>query len=102
MKTLDRRNIALALALFAMTGGMLALAPAPVQASHPHKKGAIEARGTRTLLKRLERAGHDHQVLDRHFFRELERAGRRSREWRLFGEYLVAGRLDDAQNAAQV
>ena len=94
MKTLDRRNTALALALFALVGGMVTLAPATAEATHPQKKGAVESRSFRDFVRRLDRAGHDHRILDQRFFGDLERAGRRSREWRAFGEYLFAGRLN--------
>ena len=94
MKTFDRRSTALALALFALVGSMVMLAPATAEASHPQKKGVIESRGARELLKRLDRAGHDHRVLDQRFFHDLERAGRRSREWRIFGQLLLSGRFD--------
>ena len=94
MKTLDRRSIGLAIAIFALAGGMVTLVPATAEAAHPQKKGAIESRSYRDFIRRLDRAGHDHRVLDQHFFRDLERAGRRSREWRIFGEYLLAGRLE--------
>lgn len=94
MKTLDRRSFGLAIAIFALAGGMVTLAPATAEAAHPQKKGAIESRSYREFLKRLDRAGHDHRVLDQRFYRDLERAGRRSREWRAFGEYLLAGRLN--------
>ena len=94
MKTLDRRSIGLAIAIFAMTGGMVTVAPATAEAAHPQKKGVIESRSFRDFVKRLDRAGHDHRVLDQRFFGQLERAGRRSREWRIFGEYLLAGRLE--------
>lgn len=94
MKTLDRRSIGLAIAIFAVTGGMVSLAPATAEAAHPQKKGAIESRSFRDFVRRLDRAGHDHRVLDQRFFGQLERTGRGSREWRAFGEYLLAGRLD--------
>jgi hypothetical protein len=94
MKTIDRRKIGFAIAIFALVSGMIAVAPATAQAAHAQKKGAVESRGTREFLKRLDRAGHDHRILDRRFFRNLERAGRTSRKWRVFSEYLLAGRLD--------
>ena len=79
MKTLDRRSTALALAIFVLVGGMVTLAPATAEATHPQKKGAVESRSFRDFVRRLDRAGHDHRVLDQRFFRDLERAGRRSR-----------------------
>lgn len=94
MKTFDRRSIGLAIAIFAITGGMVTLAPATAEAAHPQKKGAIESRSFRDFVRRLDRAGHDHRVLDQRFFGQLERTGRGSREWRIFGEYLLAGRLE--------
>ena len=39
MKSFDRRNIGLAIAIFALAGGLVTLAPISVEAAHPQKKG---------------------------------------------------------------
>ena len=59
MKSIDRRSIGLAIAIFALVGGMVTLAPATAEATHPQKKGAVESRSFRDFVRRLDRAGHD-------------------------------------------